>query len=72
MIEAQFKRTMDADKYNADGLDKHFGESNENMKKCIVIIEENEVNWWNTYKFDFKTAFSLHPGTSSKISNDQI
>jgi len=50
MIEAQFKRTMDADKYNADGLDKHFGESNENMKKCIVIIEENEVTWWNTYK----------------------
>ena len=50
---------MDNDKYNADGLDKMFHNSNTNMKVAIGIIKYNEKTWWTRYKYEFSKAFSL-------------
>ena len=53
---------MENDKYNADGVEKKFQNSNVNMKRAINIIKNNELSWWMSYKKDFALAFSLHAG----------
>ena len=53
---------MENDKYNFDGLDKVFKNSNTNMKSAISIIKEREMTWWVSYKRDFAIAFSLSVG----------
>ena len=45
-IEAQYIRTVANDKYNADGLEKTFQNSNTNMKIAINTIKISEKTWW--------------------------